>query len=991
MRTVRPYAHRRLGPRRLGGCPFWAVALLATASCGGEGASTPVTPAEPEPSRPTTVVIEPEVVVLAAGDTVRTMVRVLDQRSRLISDAPFTLESSDPSVVAVAGERGLVRGIREGLATLTVRSGTAAASVPATVRSADRRPLLSLFASARGREWTRRDGWDSDAPVGDWHGVSADGDGRVTALRLGGNGLRGTLPGELGEMTRLVELRLDENALVGPLPRSLAQLPLRTFTYGGTSLCIPPDQVLSDWLSAVPTREGPTEACLDERPALAAFYRTLNGHLWHRDDGWLSERPLGEWYGIETNEAGEVIAIELMYNGLDGEIPVELTELARLEFLRLDDNRLRGRVPAWLGDIATLRGLYLRNNALSGPIPPALGPLPRLYDLELRGNELTGGIPPELGSLSELTHLDLADNRLEGPIPQELGRLHWLDFLSLARNALSGPVPAELGGLERIETLRLSDNPALEGPLPESLATLPLEELSAVGTGLCAPSRPPFVAWLQAMRRADVAPCLDEPVNASLTQAIQSLDFPVPLVAGRPALLRVFVALPDAEGAPLPDVRATLFLDGAPVHEATIPQGEATIPLEPGEGDLALSANATIPGGIVQPGLELVLEVDRGGALDPELGVSGRWPATGRQAIEVRRVPELDLTVIPLVPRGAGDSIVALVQSLHPDHELFRSTRALLPVGGLGVRRHAPVTTTRTGICDLLNEVEIIRVAEGRGNHYLGIGGTSGGCAFVPGRAAYSGPDALTIAHELGHNMNLGHSPCGGAEGADEGYPFREAATGIWGYDSRDGSLVPPTHKDLMSYCGPEWISRYQFTNALRFRLGGSADAHRTPARAGRQLLVSGHLDDRGAPILNPAFVIASRPALPPEDGPWTIAGRTVDGRSLFRLGFEMPDVADRGRPGFVFAIPADPAWARELAVISLRGPGGTAELGAASESPMAILRDPATGEVRAILRDAPAAAMARGAAAGDDPYTRLDAMVSRGLPDASDWRRREE
>ena len=971
----------------VGGSGLWKIiagmaALLAIASCGGEDAIRPAPPAEPEPSRPTTVQIGPEEIVLAAGDTTRLSVRVLDQRGRLISDAPFTLGSSDPSIVAVV-DGGLVRGVRVGHAILTVRSGAAAATAPATVRSADRRPLLSLFASARGEEWTHREGWGSEALVGEWYGVTADGDGRVTALRLGENGLRGTLPRELGEMTRLLELRLEGNDLVGPLPLSLTQLRLQTFLYGGTALCIP-GAAFRDWLLAVPTREGPEETCVDERPALVALYEALNGRLWRERWGWLSERPLGEWYGVETNEAGRVIAIELPGNGLNGEVPVELTELTRLEFLRFDGNRLHGSVPAWLADIATLRGLYLRNNDLSGAIPAALGRLTKLYDLELQGNKLTGGIPLELGSLSGLTHLDLADNRLEGPIPPELGRLRWIDYLSLAWNGLSGPVPAELGSIERLRTLRLQDNPGLAGPLPESLTALStLEELIAVGTGLCAPHRPPFLAWLREMRRPYVALCRDGPVSAYLTQAVQSLDLPVPLVAGKPALLRVFVASPNAAGASMPDVRATFFLDDAPVHEVSVPASDEPIPPEPGEGDLALSANAAIPGGIVQPGLEVVLEVDRAGALDPGLGLGGRVPATGRQPIEVRSVPTLDLTVIPLVPAGAGDGIVTLVGSLHPDHELFWHTRALLPVGRLGVRRHTRVTTTSSDCTDLVREVEMIRIAEGRRNHHLGIGVTAGGCAHQPGRAAYSKPDTLFIAHELGHNLSLGHAPCGDPPLLDEGYPWRDAAIGDWGYNDRDGSLVPPTHKDLMAYCDPGWISGYNFTNALDFR-AGAADAHRTPAGAGRQLLVSGHLDERGAPTLDPAFVIATRPALPRGGGPWTLAGRSADGRQLFRLHFEMPDVADYGRPGFVFAIPADPSWTRELAVILLRGPGGTVEMRAASEPPMAIARDPVTGEVRAILRSAPAADLGRGIA-GLGPYAHLDVLVSRGLPDPSE------
>ena len=42
------------------------------------------------------------------------------------------------------------------------------------------------------------------------------------------------------------------------------------------------------------------------------------------------------------------------------------------------------------------------------------------------------------------------------------------------------------------------------------------------------------------------------------------------------------------------------------------------------------SANAVIPSHVVQPGLEMVIEVDPAGTLDPALGVAKRMPETGR-------------------------------------------------------------------------------------------------------------------------------------------------------------------------------------------------------------------------------------------------------------------------------------------------------------------------------------------------------------------------
>ena len=102
-----------------------------------------------------------------------------------------------------------------------------------------------------------------------------------------------------------------------------------------------------------------------------------------------------------------------------------------------------------------------------------------------------------------------------------------------------------------------------------------------------------------------------------------------------------------------------------------------------------------------------------------------------------------------------------------------------------------------------------------------------------------------------------------------------------------------------------------------------------------------------------------------------------------------MPEIADGdGRSSFVFALPVEDAWPAELASLSLSGPGGTAEMTSGSEPPMAILRDPGTGRVRAIFRHLPAGSLARGAAEAQAPEPGLQIMISHGLPDMAAWRR---
>ena len=77
------------------------------------------------------------------------------------------------------------------------------------------------------------------------------------------------------------------------------------------------------------------------------------------------------------------------------------------------------------------------------------------------------------------------------------------------------------------------------------------------------------------------------------------------------------------------------------------------------ESNLSHSANAEIPGEIVQPGLEMVVEVDPEGTLDPSLGIVERIPEIGRIAVNVREMPVFELTVIPFLWSPDPDSTVA--------------------------------------------------------------------------------------------------------------------------------------------------------------------------------------------------------------------------------------------------------------------------------------------------------------------------------------------
>ncbi len=95
--------------------------------------------------------------------------------------------------------------------TATDAPGTAAATAPPAVSGSaetDREALVALYNATNGENWRYNDNWLSDAPLGEWHGVTTNDDGRVTVLHLPNLGLSGEIPAELGSLSNLRALWL---------------------------------------------------------------------------------------------------------------------------------------------------------------------------------------------------------------------------------------------------------------------------------------------------------------------------------------------------------------------------------------------------------------------------------------------------------------------------------------------------------------------------------------------------------------------------------------------------------------------------------------------------------------------------------------------------------------------------------------------------------------------------------------------------------------
>ena len=315
--------------------------------------------------------------------------------------------------------------------TLTI-SGLSAAVTPAPPPDSsmtDRAGLVALYNATDGPNWPLNDNWLSEAPLGAWSGVTTDADGRVIELRLQFYRLRGEIPAELGNLSKLAVLFLLGNQLSGEIPPELGDL---------SNL---------KWL-------------------------------------YLNNNQLSGEIPAELGNLSNLKWLYLYSNQLRGEIPAELGNLSNLERLRLHDNQLSGEIPPELGDLSNLKWLYLYSNQLRGEIPPELGNLSNLERLRLHDNQLSGEIPAELGNLSNLGGLFLERNQLSGEIPPELGNLANLGDLFLRNNQLSGEIPAELSNLSNLRRLYLSNN-QLSGCVPGGLRDVRINDFAELGLPFC--------------------------------------------------------------------------------------------------------------------------------------------------------------------------------------------------------------------------------------------------------------------------------------------------------------------------------------------------------------------------------------------------------------------------------------------------------------------------------------------------------------------------
>ncbi|CAA0816660.1 Receptor protein kinase CLAVATA1 [Striga hermonthica] len=305
--------------------------------------------------------------------------------------------------------------------------------------------LLKLKSSLIGPSGSGLDDWAHPPPSShcSFSGITCDANARVTSLNLTGIPLAGTIPPEIGLLTRLVNLTLADDSLTGPIPvemsllTSLKRVNLSSNLFNGTIL-------------------GEIVANLTDLEIFDVYNNNLSGYL-----------------TVQFVRLKRLRVLNLGGNYFSGEIPEAYSDFPALTCLALQGNSLAGKIPASLARIPNLEELYLGYyNSFSGGIPPELGFIPNLKILDLAMCNLSGEIPATLGNLHRLTSLFLQFNHLTGEIPLEFSRLTNLMSLDLSDNSLTGTIPVGFAGLKNLTLIHLFQN-RFHGPFPSFIGDLP--------------------------------------------------------------------------------------------------------------------------------------------------------------------------------------------------------------------------------------------------------------------------------------------------------------------------------------------------------------------------------------------------------------------------------------------------------------------------------------------------------------------------------------
>ncbi|GKD77027.1 leucine-rich repeat protein, partial [Tanacetum coccineum] len=292
-----------------------------------------------------------------------------------------------------------------GLAIICLTSDTFSASNGGN--ETDYHALLSFKSKITHDPYKVLTSWNHSFHFCEWSGISCGNrHKRVTVLRLKSQGLegslsphvgnlsfQGTIPHELGRLSRLRRLYLYINKFSGVIPTNLSRcsnLEVLSISQNKLAGSIPKEMSLLSKLSL-----------------LSVHTNKLTGGI---------PPSLGNITSIEMFFAGR--------NPFGGTILDTLGLWKSLTEFHCHDCNLYGSIPRSIFNISLLVEFSLAVNHLTGRIPSDIGgTLPNLEWLQLRDNKLTGVLPPSISNCSKLGLLEMGNNNFSGKLTIDFSNL----------------------------------------------------------------------------------------------------------------------------------------------------------------------------------------------------------------------------------------------------------------------------------------------------------------------------------------------------------------------------------------------------------------------------------------------------------------------------------------------------------------------------------------------------------------------------------------
>ena len=210
---------------------------------------------------------------------------------------------------------------------------------------------------------------------------------------------------------------------------------------------------------------------LKNNPDLSGWVPTEIGHLKALGQLGLYNNALSGTIPNIFEHTAHLKFINLEKNNLRGSIPLAVSNLKNLQTLVLSNNKLEGIVPIDQLAKTNVKYLGLSHNRFSSVIERSIKDIETLEYLYLDNNEMRGRIPGNIGFLTHLSKykkvfrscwvesisnefvlfsiraeaFDVANNKFTGTVPAEISNLRNLEYMSMNDNEFKGTLPKELG------------------------------------------------------------------------------------------------------------------------------------------------------------------------------------------------------------------------------------------------------------------------------------------------------------------------------------------------------------------------------------------------------------------------------------------------------------------------------------------------------------------------------------------------------------------